>query len=170
MSAEETIVGFPPIAAVGARALVLGSMPSVASLEKNQYYGKPQNAFWRLMGEIYGIQPQLPYAERSAQLASVGVAVWDVVASCVRPGSLDSAIDMNSVRVNDFATFFDAYPTIQRVYFNGRKAEDIFKRRVAPDLSALHPSLRYTTLPSTSPAMASLDFAAKLERWHALSG
>jgi hypoxanthine-DNA glycosylase len=151
------------------RVLVLGSVPSVASLEKNQYYGKPQNAFWKLMGELFGAGPTLPYSERSAKLAEAGVAVWDVVASCVRPGSLDSAIDMTTVEVNDFAAFFGDYPLISHVYFNGRKAEEIYRRRVAKNMEALRPDMRYISLPSTSPAMASLDFSAKLERWRALA-
>ena len=170
MVTEKTIAGFPPIAESGARSLVLGSVPSVASLEKSQYYGKPQNAFWRLTGELFGFDPALPYAERSAALAGAGIAVWDVVATCVRPGSLDSAIDMRSVEVNNFPVFFESYSDIEQVFFNGRKAEEIYMRRVAKLVEALRPQMRYTSLPSTSPAMASLDFAAKLERWRVLAG
>lgn len=149
--------------------LILGSMPSVASLEKRQYYGKPQNAFWRIMGELYGAGPELDYARRAARLTAAGVAVWDVVARCRRPGSLDSAIDMQSVEVNDFAGLLAQYPSIRAVCFNGRKARDVWQRFVAPGIAGRHPELIYQDLPSTSPAMAMLDFAGKLERWRVIT-
>jgi len=158
--------GFPPLVASGACTLVLGSIPSVASLEKHQYYGKPQNAFWRIMGALFGAGPELPYPERVVRLTGAGVAVWDVIAECARPGSLDSSIDMGSVVVNDFAGFFRDYPGVSTICFNGRKAEQVFRRRVLPELEL---ELDYISLPSTSPAMASLDFEAKLERWRAVA-
>ena len=128
-------------------------MPSVASLEKHQYYGKPQNAFWRIMGELYCAGVELDYPDRCAQLTDAGVAVWDVIARCRRPGSLDSAIDMQSVVVNDFAAFLGAHPSVSAVCFNGRKAEEIWRRFVQADIHALRPELGFVTLPSTSPAM-----------------
>ena len=100
------LTGFPPIAAADARVLVLGSMPSVASLAREQYYGHPQNAFWPIMGRLFGAGPELPYDERKAVLVERGVAVWDVLQSCRRAGSLDTAIDRDSEQANDFATFF----------------------------------------------------------------
>jgi hypoxanthine-DNA glycosylase len=83
--------GFPPIAAAGARVLILGSMPSVASLAKQQYYGHPQNAFWPLMGRLFGAWPELPYDRRKAILCESGVAVWDVL-HCAAAGSLDTSV------------------------------------------------------------------------------
>ena len=157
--------GFPPLAGAAPRVLILGSMPSVASLEKHQYYGKPQNAFWRIMGELFSAGPELDYATRCEQLIAARIAVWDVIASCRREGSLDSAIDMQSVEVNDFSGFLQRYPTVSTVCFNGRKAEETWRRFVAGPVSEARPALAYLSLPSTSPAMAMLDFAAKLERW-----
>lgn len=163
--ASEGIRGFPPLVAGGARVLILGSMPGVASLERQQYYGQPRNAFWPIMGELFGAGPELAYAQRTARLTAAGVAVWDVIASCVRPGSLDSAIEMASVAVNDFERFFRDYPAVRTVCFNGRKAEQVFRRRVEPGL--LH-DLQYVSLPSTSPALASMGFAVKLRQWRAV--
>ena len=161
--------GFPPIAAQGARLLILGSMPSVASLDQHQYYARPQNAFWKIMGDLYQATVSMPYEQRVSRLSAAGVAVWDVVASCIRPGSLDSAIDMQSVVVNDFAAFFISHPNVSHVYFNGRKAEDIYRRFVLADVGGIRPDLVYTALPSTSPAMATLNYAAKLARWQVLT-
>jgi hypoxanthine-DNA glycosylase len=166
----DRISGFEPLAAQGARMLVLGSMPSVASLEKHQYYGKPQNAFWKIMGELFAAGPELPYDERVLKLTQSGVAVWDVLASCVRPGSLDSAIDMTSVKVNAFIPLLRRHDEIERIYFNGRKAEALFRRHALVGVHVDFPDIELHVLPSTSPAMATLNFAAKLERWRVLSG
>ena len=147
--------------------LVLGSAPSVASLEKQQYYGKSQNAFWKIMGELFAAGPALPYAERVQILTERGVAVWDVLASCTRAGSLDSAIDMRSAEVNPLADFLERRPMVRAVFFNGRKAEELFLKRVMPGIKRC--DVEYSCLPSTSPAMAALDFAAKLERWQVVA-
>ena len=159
------IVGFAPIIGVTPRVLILGSMPSVASLEKHQYYGKPQNAFWRIMGELFGAGPDLDYEQRTALLAEKGVAVWDVLASCERAGSLDSAIVMRTAETNDFATLLYEQPEIAHVFFNGKKAEEIFRKHALASVADVRPDLNYTALPSTSPAMASLNLAEKLDRW-----
>ena len=73
--------GFPPIAAADAGVLILGSLPSQLSLQKQEYYGNPQNAFWRVMGELFDAGPELPYAERADRLVRSGIAVWDVLRS-----------------------------------------------------------------------------------------
>jgi len=163
------INGFAPLVGEQPRVLILGSMPSVASLDKQQYYGKPQNAFWRIMGELFGAGPDLPYAKRAVVLTDSGIAVWDVLASCVRPGSLDSAIDMRSAAVNEFNPFLQAHADIRHVFFNGRKAEEVYNRRVLAEAIMLRPDMRYVCLPSTSPAMATLKFSEKLKRWNVVA-
>jgi hypoxanthine-DNA glycosylase len=156
--------GFPPIADRRARILVLGSMPSEASLAANQYYAFRHNQFWRIAGELCGFAPDAPYAKRCAGLKRARIALWDVIESCVRPGSLDSAIREDGLCVNDFAAFFTAYPGIRRVCFNGRKAESAWRRHV---LRALPASLdiEYRLLPSTSPAHAGMGYRSKLRVW-----
>jgi TDG/mug DNA glycosylase family protein len=161
------VEGFSPIAAPGATVLILGSMPGVASLRAQQYYGHPRNAFWPIIGELYGFSAQAPYASRVQALMQAGVAVWDVLQYCVRPGSLDSAILPTSVVPNDFSTFFDSHPGIKRVCFNGAGAAALFRRHVAPGL-AFVPPRGYLTLPSTSPAHAAMSLARKLDAWRAL--
>ena len=164
------IEGFAPIAGRGARVLVLGSMPGEASLRAGQYYAHPHNAFWKLMGALFGAGPELPYADRVGLLKRHGVAVWDVLASCVRPGSLDSAIDDASAQANDFASFFAARRGIGEVFFNGAKAESAFRRQVLAGPQGVRlPPLKLLRLPSTSPAHAALGFEAKLRAWRALA-
>lgn len=163
--------GLPPVAAAGARILILGSMPGQASLAAGRYYAHPRNAFWPIMGALFGAAPELPYVERLQRLTAAGIALWDVIASCERRGSLDADIVPGSVRANDFAAFFAAHPGIARLYFNGAAAETAFRRHVLPQLlpqlaGSLPPGRR---LPSTSPAHAARGYAEKLAAWSVLA-
>lgn len=153
---------FPPVAdPATARVLILGSMPGAASLDANQYYAHPRNQFWSIMGTLFGAHPALPYAERLAMLTGAGVALWDVLSSCERRGSLDSAIDLRSAQANDFVAFLGRHGGIRRVLFNGALAETCFRRDVMPHVRPLD-MLR---LPSTSPAHAGLSASDKLHVW-----
>lgn len=164
MSAE--LHGFPPVAAADARRLVLGSMPGLASLAAGEYYAHPRNAFWRIMGDLIGAGPALPYARRLERLAAAGIALWDVIGACERLGSLDSDIVPGSVRANDFADFFAVHPGISRIFFNGAAAEAAFRRHVLPTLGGR--ALQLQRLPSTSPAHAARGYAEKLAAWSAI--
>jgi TDG/mug DNA glycosylase family protein len=159
--------GFPPISLPDARLLILGSMPGQASLAARQYYAHPRNAFWPIMGRLLGFDPAAAYADRATALRAAGIALWDVVHSCARPGSLDASIDRDSARINDFAAFFAAHPGISQVFFNGATAESLFRKAVLPSLAAPPDLLR---LPSTSPAHAALSFERKLAAWQEAIG
>ncbi|OMC34196.1 DNA-deoxyinosine glycosylase [Mycobacterium colombiense] len=154
--------GFPPVVDERARTLILGSFPSAQSLVAGQYYANPRNAFWSITGELFGFDAAAPYDVRLAALRSHGVALWDVVHACRRVGSSDSAIEPKSLSVNDFGEFFEHYPTITAVYFNGAKAADLFRR-----LATAPERIRYQRLPSTSPAHA-VRPGAKLAAWTVL--
>lgn len=151
--------GLPPIADPDARVLILGNMPSVMSLAARQYYGNPRNAFWRITADIFGFDATAEYSDRTAALRRSGVAVWDVLRLCRREGSLDSAIEPDSMVANDFESFFDAHPAIDRVFFNGAAAEKNFVR-----LAGIDRPLRYRRLPSTSPAQT-MRYEDKLRVW-----
>ena len=156
---------FPPIARRDAQTLILGSLPGRRSLELQQYYAHPNNAFWKLIAAIFESDGALPYAQRVKILTANQVALWDVLAAATRPGSLDSSIVHASALANDFAGFFRSHPRIRRVFFNGRKAEELYRRFVLPRLGPEFAALRYESLPSTSPAHAGMSFAKKLGRW-----
>jgi hypoxanthine-DNA glycosylase len=162
---EAKVRGFAPIADAKARVLILGSMPGEASLAAGQYYAHPQNLFWRILGEITGATPSLPYAARARALKSRGIALWDVLESCAREGSLDSAIDDASIGANDFASFYRAHPRIAHVFFNGAKAEACYRKHVLPLLADAPAPPSSHRLPSTSPANASMPRARKLQVW-----
>ena len=156
---------FPPIVGKHPRTLVLGSLPGQKSLHMQQYYAHPQNAFWKIVLQLFGEPSPQPYTRRVKVLTDHHIALWDVLAAAERPGSLDSAIVHASARANDFASFFRAHPQIRRVFFNGRKAEEMYRRFVLPGLGPDFEELRYECLPSTSPAHAGMTFARKLEHW-----
>jgi hypoxanthine-DNA glycosylase len=155
--------GFPPVVGAAPRVLVLGSLPGRASLEAEQYYTQPRNAFWPIMGALCGAGPGLDYAARLAALVDAGVALWDVLHEATRPGSLDSSIVTASQSINDIAGLVARHESIGLVAFNGRKAAEIFARHVEPTLTRR--DVATATLPSTSPAFASLTREDKLERW-----
>ncbi|HEX7080667.1 MAG TPA: DNA-deoxyinosine glycosylase [Gammaproteobacteria bacterium] len=159
--------GFPPVAAPTAEVLILGSLPGEMSIAMQQYYAQPRNAFWRIMGEVCGAEPALPYAKRLERLKAARIALWDVLAAGERRGSLDSAIVPATMVVNDFASFFAAHPGIRFVSFNGTKAAELYRRHVLPTLPPDVAALESRRLPSTSPANASYSFERKLELWTA---
>jgi double-stranded uracil-DNA glycosylase len=156
---------FPPILGRHPHTLILGSLPGRKSLQMQQYYAHPQNAFWKIILQLFGAPSPLPYTRRVKILTDHGIALWDVLAAAERPGSLDSSIVHATARTNDFAAFFRAHPRIRRVFFNGRKAEEFYRRFVLPGLKDQFEELRYECLPSTSPAHAGMTFAKKLEHW-----
>ena len=157
------LLGFPPVVDDRAAVLILGSFPSAQSLAAGQYYANPRNAFWPITGELFGFDASASYDTRLAALQSAGVALWDVLHACRRSGSADSAIDPKSLVANDFAELFANYPTITRVYFNGAKAAELY-RRLADERGL---PLQHRRLPSTSPAHV-MRPGAKLAAWRAL--
>lgn len=160
-----TARSFPPLARPDARVLILGSMPGEASLRQRQYYAYPHNQFWSIMGTLFGAGREQPYAERVQALIAQGVAVWDVLKSCERVGSLDGSIRPDSERPNDFKRFLAAHPRIHAVFFNGAKAQSAFARDVLPRLGARAARLAFVRLPSTSPTHAGMPRADKLRAW-----
>lgn len=159
-----SIRSFPPVANADATVLILGSMPGKESLNQNQYYAHPQNAFWKIMGELVGARRELPYTERLLKLTAAHIALWDVLKTCEREGSLDS--DIQNETSNDFVAFFKAYPLITHVFFNGAKAEQSFNKFVRGQQTL--PQLEFTRLPSTSPAHAGMRYEEKLKLWSAV--
>ncbi len=155
---------FQPIVDNHAKILILGSMPGQASLAANQYYAHPRNAFWPIMAQLLQFNPEVSYAEKITALKSSQIALWDVLRSCHRIGSLDSSIEADTQTINDFQSFFPEHREITHVFFNGGKAEACFERYVLSENNL--GLLRFTRLPSTSPANDRLSFEIKCKIWH----
>ena len=162
--ASSPINSFPPVIGENPHTLILGSIPGKASLEAQQYYAWPQNAFWPIMAELYGFDVSLEYSLRLHELASCGILLWDVLKQCERSSSLDSAIVPLTEIPNDIPQLLRAQPTIHRLCFNGGKAWSSFRRHLLAKIR--HPEhYRFHPLPSTSPAHARMNFAQKCAAW-----
>jgi len=147
-----------PVGSADAWLLVLGSLPGEASLAAQRYYAHPQNQFWRLLGQALG-EPlaELPYERRLVRLYGLGVALWDVVGSAVRRGSLDQAI--RDAAANPLSEFIAGHPRLRGIAFNGKTASRLGRRAIGS-----LPGIELIDLPSSSPAYT-LPFADKAGAW-----
>ena len=107
------IYSFDPIVDDKSRVLILGTMPGVESLRKQEYYGHPRNAFWPIIAAACGRELPVSYVEKTAMLLDGGIALWDVCRGCEREGSLDSNI--KAVKPNDINSLLLRYAKIKRV-------------------------------------------------------
>ncbi len=153
--------GFKPVLGPNPKVLILGTMPSVASLNSQQYYGHPRNAFWWIMGQLLGFECTLDYPQRTDFLIQKHIALWDVIASCHRPGSLDSRIDEGTIQVNPLQNLFLSCPHLKLLAFNGQSAFKLFSKHIGLDGFAGE----HVVLPSTSPANAATSREEKLAQW-----
>jgi len=158
--ATPVLQGLPPLLDANTRLVVLGSFPGVASLRSQQYYGHPQNQFWKIMATLLSPKAAdvlaMPYAERAQWLLSQGVGLWDVYAACEREGSLDSHIQ--NARPNDLQSLRQRCPHLVAIAHNGGESFKHVKLTQALGVSVYR-------LPSTSPANASWTLARKQDAW-----
>ena len=153
---------FEPVVDANTRLLILGSLPGDASLKAGQYYGHPQNGFWRLVGGVIGVDlPALPYPDRLDALKAAGVGLWDVIASARRPGSLDTAI--RDVEAADLNRLINTLPGLRAIAFNGGTAARIGRRSLT-----LPAGVDLIDLPSSSPAYTR-PLSEKAAAWSVLS-
>jgi len=153
------LTSFPPILDARSRILILGSMPGVESLRLQQYYANPRNQFWKILYELFNTQVSQDYTEKVSFIMSKQIAVWDVIGTCYRQGSLDSKI--REEKVNDFSALFKTYPAIKTVLFNGGKAHETYKKWIGFDTI---PNLTFHKLTSSSPANTK-KYEEKLREW-----
>ena len=157
----EQIEGFPPIVGHTPKVLILGSFPGEESLRQKQYYAHSRNLFWEIMEQVCGAGRDLDYEDRLNILRNSNIALWDVLKTCSRQGSLDNNIRNGFYEVNDFKNFLMEHD-IKAICFNGQKAGELFQRIPATTLPEL-PVL--SVLPSTSPANAGIPKDIKISLW-----
>ena len=143
--------------------LILGSMPGIKSLEEQQYYAHPQNRFWKLIGMFCNIDnlPELNYQDKLQILLKNKIALWDVIQSCNRDGSLDSNIQ--NELPNDIPELLKRFPKIKVICLNGNKSYSAFKKYF-PKLLEKYKCYK---LPSTSPANARYKLDNLYNEWSA---
>ncbi len=156
---------FPAAAPTDIHILILGSFPGERSLQERQYYAHPRNVFWRIMGELFNFDYKLEYHQRIAIVNGYGVGIWDVLQSCRRYGSLDAKIETATIVTNDFADFFVCHPQLRLLVFNGSRAETEFRKRIIPKLGDTGKRVDMIRMPSTSPAMATMNYQEKYKAW-----
>jgi TDG/mug DNA glycosylase family protein len=134
-------------------------MPGPESLRRKQYYANPRNQFWKIIYRVLNVcgEPPSHYGERVRFLKENGVALWDVLESCEREGASDSKIKVG--RPNDFKARLRKSPNLRRIFFNGKKAEQCFRKYGCPE------DVECIGLPSTSPANARMTFDKKIKCW-----
>lgn len=152
---------FPPVINAHTRLLVIGSMPGEASLRAQQYYAYKYNQFWKMTFELFagGREPK-SYADKLQTLLTNRIGLWDTLAACERPGSLDS--DIRLAKPNDFPALFKQYPAVKTLLFNGQTGYKYFLK-----FFGRPPGIACRQMPSTSPANAGTPYAKKLEIWRA---
>ena len=130
---EPVLNAFAPIGATAARLMILGSMPGAASLAETEYYAHPRNAFWPVLQALFSGSINT-YSEKKQLLIANHIVVWDVLTQCIRPGSLDANIRADGIVCNNFAELLDIQTTISCIAFNGKAAEQLFRKHVIPTL------------------------------------
>ena len=158
--------GLPPVFPEKMHTLVLGSLPGIASMRQVQYYAHPRNAFWTIMATTFGWPTDLGYEERLQRTTACGIGLWDVIEQARRSGSLDSAIASTGLQANPLAAVIADRSDLTLLCFNGKKAFEVFRHRVLPDIDPERWSqLTVFVLPSTSPAHAALSWQQKAQQW-----
>ena len=154
---QNRISSFPPFIDDQSEILILGSIPGAKSLEKQQYYAHPQNKFWKIIFELFNEEFTENYAERIIVLKKHHIAIWDVIDSCERKGSLDSEI--KNEEANQIGELLERYPNVKAVFCNGGKSYKNLQKILGKNYK-----LPIYLLPSTSP-LHTVSFEKKLEEW-----
>lgn len=154
---QNRISSFPPIINANSKILILGSIPGVKSLEKQQYYGHPQNKFWKIIFHLFNEDFTEDYIQRINILKKHHIALWDVIDSCERKGSLDSEI--KNEEANQIPELLQKYPNIQAIFCNGGKSYKNLQKMLGKN--SIVP---FYLLPSTS-LLHTISFEKKLENW-----
>lgn len=154
---QNRISSFPPFIDEKSEILILGSIPGVKSLEKQQYYAHPQNKFWKIIFELFSEEFTEDYSVRINILKKNHIAIWDVIDSCERKGSLDSEI--KNEEANQIEKLLENYPNIKAVFCNGGKSYKNLQKLLGKNFK-----IPIHLLPSTSP-LHTISFERKFEDW-----
>lgn len=156
---KQLIKGFDPIVSNNSKVLILGSMPSVVSLDKQEYYGFAHNRFWKIMHTVFHDEIT-SYDKKKQLIINNHLALWDVIHACEREGSLDSAI--RNVEVNNLSEFLKRYPNINAVICNGKKSYELYMRYFKNE------KVKVYVLPSTSNANRTIKEDVLFSKWKLL--
>lgn len=152
------IHSFPPFVNSNTEILILGTIPGVASLDKQEYYANKRNHFWQIMYILFDKLPISEVFEEKIQLLQRNkIGLWDVLQNCERKGSLD--IHIKNHIENNFETLFKEFPSINTLVFNGKESHRYFLKKFGQI-----EGITYHVMPSTSPANT-MSLENKLKIW-----
>ena len=160
MEYEHIVHSFEPVYDKASEILILGTLPSVKSRENNFYYGHKQNRFWKVLATLLKEPVPETIEEKKAMLLAHRIALWDVIQSCDIKGSSDSSI--KNVQPTDIGMILEK-TNITRIYANGNKAGQLYKRYQFPVTG-----IEAMVLPSTSPANAAWSLERLCKAWHVI--
>lgn len=160
MEYEHIVHSFEPVYDKASEILILGTLPSVKSRENNFYYGHKQNRFWKVLATLLKEPVPDTIEEKKAMLLAHRIALWDVIQSCDIKGSSDSSI--KNVQPTDIGMILEK-TNITRIYANGNKAGQLYKRYQFPVTG-----IEAMVLPSTSPTNAAWSLERLCEAWHVI--
>ncbi|EHO13680.1 DNA-deoxyinosine glycosylase [Myroides odoratimimus] len=161
MSEVSRIHSFKPVVFDEAKVLILGTMPSIKSLDFQEYYGNKQNVFWKILFSVFREEYSDVYKDKLDLLQRKGIALWDVLQSCERKSSLDS--DITAEEANDIKGLLMEYPNIRTIVFSSQKARQYFDKYIGQI-----EGVSLLTLPSPSGANARMSFQEKVAHWQEL--
>ncbi len=153
---------FAPIIPIASEILILGTLPGELSLERQEYYAHPQNRFWKILFHLFNEVYQDTYQNKINILHKNHIALWDICGTATRQGSLDHHIQ--EVIPNPIDDLINKNESIKYIYFNGKKAEQLFESYFEK-----RPTIKYFTLPSSSPANAQYSFQRLIQSWSIIS-
>ncbi|MGX4670240.1 DNA-deoxyinosine glycosylase [Cerasibacillus sp. JNUCC 74] len=158
----QKLTSFPPVLPKKPAVLILGSMPGVKSLEKQQYYGNPRNHFWNILFTLFNEPLVENYENKLSFCKKHRIALWDTIATCYRQGSLDANI--RDAVPNDIPSLLKKYPSIKLIACNGSKSYQLFVKYFK---NAKISPVNVVKLPSTSPIPGryTKTFHEKVEEW-----
>lgn len=177
--------GLSPLVCENPRLLILGSLPGDRSLEMQQYYGHPQNRFWKVIAAVHGLPCPSDYGAKKEMLAACRIVLWDVYHAASRPGSMDA--DIRKGEFNDIEGLLLSFPGISTIALNGSTAAAGFDKYLRKGCKVLNRDvsempagpdgirtafseiagrrIRILHLPSTSPANARWTLDRLIEIW-----
>ena len=149
---------FSPLIYEDAEILILGSLPGKKSIELKEYYGHPRNRMWKILCALTNCDLPTDYESKKIFLQKNKIGLWDVASSAERKGSLDSNIKKEIP--NDVDSLLQDFPSIKVIGFNGKKSESMYSK-----FFILNDSIKYVSLPSSSPANMAISFNDICNRW-----
>lgn len=144
-----------PFLPSGAKVLILGSLPSIATRKANFYYAHKTNRFYKILAGVYQEEEPLTTEERKAFLTKHHIALYDTIQECDIRASSDSSIK-NAVSTKPMMEQIKKEYPIQAIFTTGSLADKIYKKNIGED---------NIPLPSPSAANASMNLAKLIEAY-----